>query len=65
MCECALATGEELSAASTAYRQQVAFGYTPESALVAATIAYLQRNPRVPAATARARIADAIGISNL
>ncbi len=55
------ANDEEISAASRAYRSQLDSGNSSKSALVLATIVYLQRNPRVPAVIARARVAAAIG----
>ena len=52
---------DELDAANRVYRSQPESGNSSQSALVLATIVYLQRNPRVPQAVARARVAAAIG----
>ena len=52
---------DEIFAASRVYRSQLDSGNTVNSALVLATIVYLQRNPRVPTDVARARVAAAIG----
>ncbi len=62
MSQCVVAEGEEIFAAQKAYRKQVKFGNPPRSALVAATIVYLQRNPSVPVIEARNRVARAVGI---
>ena len=52
---------DEISAANRVYRSQLESGNSSQSALVLATIVYLQRNPLVPQAVARARVAAAIG----
>lgn len=52
---------DEIFAASRVYRSQIDSGNTANSALVLATIVYLQRNPLVPTDVARARVAAAIG----
>jgi len=52
---------DEISAANRVYRSQLESGNSSQSALVLATIVYLQRNPRVPQAVARACVAAAIG----
>lgn len=52
---------DEIFAASRVYRSQLDSGNSSKTALVLASIVYLQRNPRVPTAEARARVAAAIG----
>ena len=52
---------DEIDAANRVYRSQLESGNSSQSALVLATIVYLQRKPRVPQAVARARVAAAIG----
>jgi len=52
---------EEISAISRAYRSQIDCGNSIKTALVLATIVYLQRNPKVPAVVARARVAATVG----
>ena len=56
-----LEQSDEFSAANRVYRSQLESGNSSQSALVLATIVYLQRNPRVPQVVARARFAAAIG----
>ena len=51
---------DEISAVSRAYRSQIDSGNSTKTALVLATIVYLQRNPKVPAVVARARVAATI-----
>lgn len=51
----------ELSTASRVYRRQLDPGSQPKTALVLATIAYLQRNPTVPTVIGRARVAASVG----
>lgn len=57
----AAATDDAYLAANNAYRQLLEIGNTQQSALVLATIAYLQRNPMVPMMEARARVAAMVG----
>ncbi len=52
---------DENSAVSRVYQSQIDCGNSSKTALVLATIVYLQRNPKVPAVVARARVAAAIG----
>ena len=52
---------DEFSVANRVYRSQLVSGNLSQSALVLATIVYLQRNPHVLQAVARARFAAAIG----
>lgn len=49
-------------AAKAAYREQIAFGSTPQTALDLATIVYQQRNPRIPTEEARTLVADALDL---
>lgn len=56
---------DAFGAAKNAYREQIAFGSPPQTALDLATIVYQQRNPRVPAQEARERIADALGVETV
>lgn len=51
---------DELFVASRVYWRQRRFGSPEQTALVLATIAFLQRNPRVPIGEARARLSDAV-----
>ncbi len=52
---------DENSALSRVFQSQLDCGNSSKTALVLATIVYLQRNPKVPAVVARARVAAAIG----
>ena len=55
---------DAFTAAKTAYREQIAFGSSQNTALDLATIVYQQRNPHVSTCDARARIAEALGLSS-
>jgi hypothetical protein len=52
---------DEFGAAKIAYRKQIIFGNTPNTAMGLATIVYLRRHPRVPVNEARARIVASLG----
>ncbi len=53
---------EEFDAARNAYREQIEFGSSSNTALNLATIVYQQRNPFISACEARARVAEALRI---
>lgn len=46
-----------------AYREQIEFGSSEDTALNLATIVYQQRHPRLPTNEARALVSKALGIS--
>ncbi len=52
---------DEFGAAKIAYRKQIKFGNTANTAMGLATIVYLRRHPRVPVSEARAGIVAALG----
>ncbi len=54
-------TDDAFGAANNAYQQLLKIGNTQQTALVLATIAYLQRNPLVPMSEARTRVAAMVG----
>ena len=54
---------EERCAVMNAYREQIEFGSSEDTALNLATIVYQQRHPRLPTNEARALVSKALGIS--
>jgi hypothetical protein len=54
----------DMTRTRAAYRDQIEFGNTPETALGLAMIVYLRRNPRVPVREARSRVVKALGIKH-
>ena len=55
---------DDFCAARAAYREQIEFGNTEDSALNLATIVYQQRHPCVPACQAKALVVEALGVAD-